>query len=79
MDLGLITLLFLTSLSGLVLLAWRDSAAMPLLLALHLGLVMGLFVTLPYGKFAHGIYRSAALLKWAIEKRQPNRLQLGSE
>ena len=29
---------------------------------------MALFLTLPYGKFAHGIYRSAALLKWAIER-----------
>ena len=33
--------------------------------------VMALFLTLPYGKFAHGIYRGAALLKWSIEKRQP--------
>jgi citrate/tricarballylate utilization protein len=49
------------------------------LLALHLGVVMALFATLPYGKFAHGVFRSAALLKWAIEKRQPSRLQLGSD
>jgi citrate/tricarballylate utilization protein len=79
MDRGFIALLLLTSVSGLALLAWRDTAAMPALLAAHLGVVMALFATLPYGKFAHGIYRSAALLKWAIEKRQPNRLQLGSE
>ncbi len=72
-------LLLLTSLSGLALLAWRDSAAMALLLALHLGVVMALFATLPYGKFAHGVYRSAALLKWAIEKRLPNRLRLGAD
>jgi citrate/tricarballylate utilization protein len=52
---------------------------MALLLALHLGVVMALFATLPYGKFAHGAYRSAALLKWAIEKRLPNRLRLGEE
>ncbi len=32
--------------------------------------VMALFLTLPYGKFAHGFYRCAALLKWAIEKRR---------
>ncbi len=79
MDRGFIALLLLTSLTGLALLAWRDSAAMALLLAVHLGVVMALFVTLPYGKFAHGIFRTAALLKWAIEKRQPNRLQLGSD
>ncbi len=51
---------------------------MGLLLAIHLGTVMALFLTLPYSKFAHGIYRSAALLKWNIEKRQPNSLQSGS-
>jgi citrate/tricarballylate utilization protein len=49
------------------------------LLALHLGVVMALFLTLPYGKFAHGIFRSAALLKWAIEKRQPSKLRLGGD
>jgi citrate/tricarballylate utilization protein len=52
---------------------------MGLLLAVHLGIVMALFATLPYGKFAHGVYRSAALLKSAIEKRQANKLQLGSD
>ena len=75
MDRGFIALLFLTSLTGLALLAWRDTGAMAVLLAIHLGVVMALFLTLPYGKFAHGIFRSAALLKWAIEKRLPNRLQ----
>ncbi len=79
MDLGFIALLFFTSLTGLALLAWRDSGVMALLLALHLGVVMALFLTLPYGKFAHGPYRCAALLRNAIEKRQPSRLQLGSE
>jgi citrate/tricarballylate utilization protein len=79
MDLGFITLLFLTSLTGLALMLWRDTSLLALLLAVHLGVVMALFVTLPYGKFAHGIFRSAALLKWAIEKRQPNRLQLKAD
>ena len=40
---------------------------------------MALFATLPYGEFAHGVYRSAALLKWATEKRLPNRLRLGAD
>jgi len=40
---------------------------------------MALFATLPYGKFAHGVYRAAALLKWAVERGQPNRLTLGAE
>nr|WP_143160921.1 tricarballylate utilization 4Fe-4S protein TcuB [Pollutimonas bauzanensis] len=79
MDRGFIALLFLISLSGLALLVLRDTRYMGLLLALHLGVVMALFLTMPYGKFAHGIYRTAALLKWAIEKRQPLKLKLGSD
>jgi citrate/tricarballylate utilization protein len=79
MDLGFIALLFFTSLSGLGLWLGRDSAALPALLAIHLGVVMALFATLPYGKFAHGIFRTAALLRFAVEKRQPNRIGLGSE
>jgi citrate/tricarballylate utilization protein len=79
MDRGFIALLLLTAASGLALLGWRDSTAMAWLLAVHLGIVIALFATLPYGKFAHGIYRSAALLKSSIEKRQANNLKLGSE
>jgi len=77
LDRGFIALLFLTATSGLALALLRSSAAMPLLLSLHLATVLALFVTLPYGKFAHGVYRGAALLKWAIEKRQPARLDVG--
>ncbi|MCY0389275.1 tricarballylate utilization protein TcuB [Robbsia sp. Bb-Pol-6] len=79
MDRGFILLLLLVSVTGLVLLAARDTGAMSLLLAVHLGAVMALFLTLPYGKFAHGIYRSAALLKWNVEKRNPPRLNIGGE
>ena len=79
MDRGLIALLFCTSVTGLALLALRNTGAMALLLAVHLGFVMALFLTMPYGKFAHGIFRAAALLKWAIERRQPNRLRSESE
>jgi citrate/tricarballylate utilization protein len=79
MDLGFIALLFLTSLTGLALMLWRDTSFLALLLAVHLGVVMALFVTLPYGKFAHGVFRSAALLKWAVEKRLPTKLKLGSD
>lgn len=79
LDVALCALLFGVSATGLALALWRESAAMPLLLCAHLGAVMALFVTLPYGKLAHGPYRAAALLKWAIERRQPNRLALSSE
>jgi citrate/tricarballylate utilization protein len=79
MDRGFIALLFWTSLTGLALLIWRDTSAMALLLAIHLGVVMALFLTMPYGKFAHGFYRCAALLKSSIEKRMPNKVAAGSE
>ncbi|MBF6039716.1 tricarballylate utilization 4Fe-4S protein TcuB [Pseudomonas sp. P154a] len=79
MDRGFIALLFLVSASGLALLALRETSALGLMLAIHLGLVMAFFLTMPYSKFAHGIFRSAALLKHAIEKRQPNPINAGSD
>ena len=79
MDLGFIALLALTSGSGLALWLARATPALPALLAVHLGVVMALFATLPYGKFAHGVFRMAALLRFAVEKRQPNRLGVGAE
>ena len=79
MDRGFIALLFLISVTGLALMLSRNTAAMPSLLALHLGTVMALFLTLPYGKFAHGIFRTASLLRFAVEKRQPSKLALGSD
>ncbi|MFZ3204778.1 MAG: tricarballylate utilization 4Fe-4S protein TcuB [Pseudomonas sp.] len=79
MDRGFIVLLLLISATGLALLAWRDTEAMALLLAIHLGVVMAFFLTMPYSKFAHGFYRSAALLKYSIEKRLPDNLKLGSD
>ena len=79
MDLGFIGLLFLTSATGLALWVGRATAPMPWLLVGHLGAVMALFLTLPYGKFAHGVYRTAALLRHAVERRQPSLLALGDD
>jgi citrate/tricarballylate utilization protein len=70
MDVAFIVMLFLTGLTGIALLLWRDSAAMGPLLALHLGVVFSLFITMPYGKFVHGIYRYVALVRYAEERRQ---------
>jgi citrate/tricarballylate utilization protein len=39
-----------------------------ILLALHLGIVFALFITMPYGKFVHGIYRFLALVRYAKER-----------
>ena len=67
MDVSFIVMLLMTSVTGLLLLVLRGATIMPGLLVVHLGFVLGFFVTMPYGKFVHGIYRTAALLKFASE------------
>jgi len=63
-----IVLLLLASFTGLLLLALRETAAMSWLLIVHLGVVLALFACLPYGKFMHGKFRFAALLRNAFER-----------
>jgi citrate/tricarballylate utilization protein len=79
MDRAFIALLFLVASSGLALMVLKATPALAVTLCIHLGAVMAFFATMPYGKFAHGVYRTAALLKWSIEKRQPSRLQLAED
>jgi len=62
-----LAMLLLTSLTGVVLLVLRERPYMPTLLVVHLVVVLALFITFPYGKFVHGIYRAAALLKFRRE------------
>jgi citrate/tricarballylate utilization protein len=70
MDVAFLVLLFLTSLTGMLLLAFRETSAMGTLLVVHLGMVAGLFITAPYGKFAHVAYRYAALVRYSIEQQR---------
>jgi citrate/tricarballylate utilization protein len=70
MDTAFVVMLFLTGLTGLLLLVLRDTGAMGILLSVHLGVVLGLFLSLPYGKFVHGLYRYLALVKYAAEKQR---------
>jgi citrate/tricarballylate utilization protein len=67
-DYALLGLLLLVAVSGLALLGLRGTGAMGVLLALHLGAVLALFLSLPYGKFIHGVLRATALLKAAVER-----------
>ena len=70
LDYAFLVLLLLTSVSGLALLVLRDTAAQGTLLTVHLGIVAALYLTLPYGKFAHVVYRYAALVRYHIEQRR---------
>lgn len=75
LEVSFISLLFLTSLSGLLLLVFRGGPAMGLLLIGHLGIVLALFLTVPYGKFVHGIYRVVALVQHALEEAEAERAE----
>jgi len=69
MEMAFILMLFLVSLTGLLLLVLRATPLMGTVLALHMGFVFGFFITMPYGKFVHGIYRFGALVRYAKERR----------
>lgn len=69
MDIAFLLVLIGVNLSGFAVLALRETAAMGLSLNVHLGLVAALYVTVPYGKFAHALYRSLALLRHQREVR----------
>ena len=68
MDYAFLASLFLVSLTGLALLALRETSAMGVALVIHLGFVLGFFLMLPYSKFVHMVYRFAALVLFAQEK-----------
>lgn len=63
-----LVLLAVVAASGLIVFAVRETAAMGLVLTLHIGIVIGFFAVLPVSKAVHGLYRSAALLRAAIDR-----------
>jgi citrate/tricarballylate utilization protein len=67
-DYSFLALLSASAATGLLLLALRDTVAMSMLLAVHLGVIVALFLMLPYCKFVHGMYRAAALVRYAAER-----------
>ena len=70
MELAFLAMLVGLSVTGLATLALRATAAMPLVLVVHLAVVFAFFVTAPYTKFVHGLYRYAALVNDAGERRR---------
>ena len=69
MELAFLTMLALLSITGFGVLVFRETAAMPLLLAVHLGVVFAFFATIPYSKFVHGFYRYVSLVNDQRERR----------
>ena len=76
MDVAFLVMLLLAGGTGLILLALRATPAMGITLAVHLGVVIALFLTFPYGKFVHGLYRFLALAQYARENRAGHQVGL---
>jgi citrate/tricarballylate utilization protein len=70
MDFAFLAILNLSSITGMLVLIFREEAIMGTLLIVHLGICGGLYITAPYSKFAHVVYRFAALIRNKIEQRQ---------
>jgi citrate/tricarballylate utilization protein len=71
LDYLFLIILGLTALSGMLTLLFRESSAMGITLAIHLSLVAAMFITVPYGKMVHSLYRSLAILRHHLEQSQP--------
>ena len=68
LDVSFLIALLVVAATGGALLALRKSPAMGVLLLVHLAMVGVLYLTAPYGKFMHAIYRGGALLRSAYER-----------
>jgi len=66
MDYAFLILLGLTALSGMLTLIFRTTPALGTFLVLHLAVIAALFITVPYGKFVHALYRSLALVRYYV-------------
>jgi citrate/tricarballylate utilization protein len=70
MDYVFLVLLNLVNVTGLALLVLRTTPAMGSLLVIHLATVLTLYFAMPYSKFAHFVYRYAALVQDRLEARR---------
>ena len=72
MDYVFLVTLCLTALTGMLTLILRATSAMGSILVIHLACVAALFVSAPYGKFVHAVYRTLALIRHEVEQNQPH-------
>lgn len=69
-DLAFLIILNLVSITGLLTLVLRSTSLMGVLFIVHMGLVLSLFVTAPYGKFVHFVFRYMSLVKNRLEESE---------
>ncbi len=69
LDNAFIIVLDFVSITGMLTLLLRSTGALAVMLTLHLAGLVALYLTAPYGKFVHGIYRFLALVKNRAEQR----------
>ncbi|MBD3646592.1 MAG: tricarballylate utilization protein TcuB, partial [Pseudomonadales bacterium] len=67
---SLMFLLFMTSLTGLLLMLLRQTSWLGLMLCVHLASVLALFMGMACGKFVHGLYRLIALIGYEVESQK---------
>ncbi len=72
MDYVFLVTLGLTALTGMLTLIFRATSSMGSILVLHLACIAALFVSAPYGKFVHTVYRTLALVRYEIEQSNPH-------
>ena len=70
MDYVFLVTLGIAALTGLLTLFLRATSAMGSVLVLHLACVAALFITAPYGKFVHALYRTLAIVRYEMEQGQ---------
>ena len=68
MDVAFLLTLGLGALTGMLTLVLRATPLLGPMLVLHIGVLTALYVTAPYGKLVHGVYRLGALLLSRIEQ-----------
>jgi citrate/tricarballylate utilization protein len=67
LDYAFLAILAITPFTGLLTMLLRTTSALGTALVAHLAFVAALFITMPYEKFVHFVYRTLALVSFEME------------
>ncbi|MEO1785297.1 tricarballylate utilization 4Fe-4S protein TcuB [Thermodesulfobium sp. 4217-1] len=67
MDINFIMILLLSVLTGFLVLLFRSTIFMPILLIIHLSIVITFFIMLPFSKLQHAVFRYVSIYKYFSE------------